>query len=432
VYWDPDIETMPHPQLEELQLARLRNTLETAQRSPFYRDSFATAGFDPASVGSLKDLRRVPFTTKQDLRDSFPDGLLCVSKDEVVRIHSSSGTTGQIIVVFYDSHDIDAWSNLMARCMYSTGMRQTDVFQNCVGYGLFTGGLGFHFGSEKLGSLTIPSAAGNSRRQVFLMQAMKTTTLHIIPSYALALMNVLNEMGIDPRKDLYLKRAFLGAEPYSEATRRRVEAFYGIDVYNSYGLTEMNGPGVAFECTKKEGMHLWEDAFIMEVIDPVTLEPVPDGQEGELVFTTINRRAMPILRYRTKDLAFVYPEQCACGRTHRRISRIKGRIDDMMIVKGVNIFPTQIETTLMKVAELGSNYLIVLERRNLVDEMTVKVEVRPEVFAGDLRRLDQLRLRLVADLRTEILITPKIELLEPNSLPVSEGKAVRVQDLREL
>jgi phenylacetate-CoA ligase len=415
-----------------MQLTKLKRTLEYAHRSPFYSQRFAAEGIDINKLRTLDDLRRIPFTVKQDLRESFPDGLLCTSYEDVVRIHSSSGTTGQIIVVFYNQHDLDSWSNLMARCMFGAGTRKTDVFQNCVGYGLFTGGLGFHFGSEKLGALTIPSASGNSRRQIFLMQSMKTTTVHIIPSYALVLMTVLNEMGVDPRKELFLKRAFLGAEPYSEATRRRVEEFYGIDVYNSYGLTEMNGPGVAFECTEKAGMHLWEDAFILEVIDPDTQEPVPDGQEGELVFTTIDRQAMPILRYRTKDLAFVYPEPCPCGRTHRRISRIKGRIDDMMIMKGVNIFPTQIETTLMKVPELGSNYLIVLERRNLVDEMIVKVEVRPEFFTGDLRRLERLRAQLVADLRTEILITPKVELLEPSSLPISEGKAVRVQDLREL
>lgn len=432
MYWEPDIETMPRPRLENMQLTKLKRTLEYAHRSPFYSQRFAAEGIDINKLRTLDDLRRIPFTVKQDLRESFPDGLLCTSYEDVVRIHSSSGTTGQIIVVFYNQHDLDSWSNLMARCMFGAGTRKTDVFQNCVGYGLFTGGLGFHFGSEKLGALTIPSASGNSRRQIFLMQSMKTTTVHIIPSYALVLMTVLNEMGVDPRKELFLKRAFLGAEPYSEATRRRVEEFYGIDVYNSYGLTEMNGPGVAFECTEKAGMHLWEDAFILEVIDPDTQEPVPDGQEGELVFTTIDRQAMPILRYRTKDLAFVYPEPCPCGRTHRRISRIKGRIDDMMIMKGVNIFPTQIETTLMKVPELGSNYLIVLERRNLVDEMIVKVEVRPEFFTGDLRRLERLRAQLVADLRTEILITPKVELLEPSSLPISEGKAVRVQDLREL
>jgi len=432
LYWEPDIETMPRPRLENMQLTKLKRTLEYAHRSPFYSQRFAAEGIDINKLRTLDDLRRIPFTVKQDLRESFPDGLLCTSYEDVVRIHSSSGTTGQIIVVFYNQHDLDSWSNLMARCMFGAGTRKTDVFQNCVGYGLFTGGLGFHFGSEKLGALTIPSASGNSRRQIFLMQSMKTTTVHIIPSYALVLMTVLNEMGVDPRKELFLKRAFLGAEPYSEATRRRVEEFYGIDVYNSYGLTEMNGPGVAFECTEKAGMHLWEDAFILEVIDPDTQEPVPDGQEGELVFTTIDRQAMPILRYRTKDLAFVYPEPCPCGRTHRRISRIKGRIDDMMIMKGVNIFPTQIETTLMKVPELGSNYLIVLERRNLVDEMIVKVEVRPEFFTGDLRRLERLRAQLVADLRTEILITPKVELLEPSSLPISEGKAVRVQDLREL
>ncbi|MCL4534058.1 MAG: phenylacetate--CoA ligase [Bacteroidetes bacterium] len=423
---------MPRRDLEALQLERLRQAVTTARRSPSYRQRLGELGVDEADIRTLDDVRRLPFTTKDDLRSGFPYGFLCVSLDEVVRMHSSSGTTGQVTVIFHTRSDIDTWADLVARSMYATGMRKQDVFQNMMSYGLFTGGLGFHYGAERIGALTIPAGAGNSKRQIFLLEKLGVTAVHIIPSYALSLTNVFQEVDVDPRRDLKLRIAFLGAEPHSEATRRRVEDFYGLDAYNSYGLSEMNGPGVAFECTQKDGMHVWEDCYLLEVIDPVTLEPLPDGQEGELVFTTLRREAMPILRYRTKDLASVYSEPCPCGRTHRRISRIKGRIDDMMIVKGVNIFPVQIETALMKVPELGSNFLIELERRNLVDEMTIKVEVRPEFFAGDLRHLNELREQLVSDLRTEILITPRVELVEPNSLPVSEGKAVRVYDKREL
>lgn len=432
MYWDKDIETMPRPQLEALQLERLRKAVQVARRSPFYAERLRQARVEESDIRSLGDVRRIPFTTKDDLRSGFPHGFLCVSQDEVVRMHSSSGTTGQITVIFHTQKDIDSWTDLLSRSMYATGMRKTDVFQNMMSYGLFTGGLGFHYGAERIGALVIPSGPGNSKRQIFLMQSLGVTAVHIIPSYALSLTNVFHDVGVDPKRDLKLRIAFLGAEPHSEATRRRVEDFYGLRAFNSYGLSEMNGPGVAFECTEQDGMHVWEDGFLLEVIDPVTKEPVPDGQEGELVFTNLSREAMPLLRYRTKDLAAVYPEPCPCGRTHRRISRIKGRIDDMMIVKGVNIFPVQIETTLMKVPELGSNFLIILERRNLVDEMTVQVELRPEVFPGDVRRLNELREGLVNALRTEILITPRVELVEPNSLPVSEGKAVRVIDKREL
>jgi len=299
-------------------------------------------GISPEDIRSLEDLRRIPFTTKEDLRRGFPYGFLAVPKDEVVRLHASSGTTGTPTVVYHTRRDLEVWADLVARCLYMVGMRKEDVFQNMMSYGLFTGGLGLHYGAERIGALVIPSGAGNSRRQITLMRQFGTTAIHIIPSYALKLLETFQEMGLDP-KEMKLRMAFVGAEPHTEEVRRRIEEAYGIDAFNSYGLSEMNGPGVAFECPYKEGMHVWEDSYILEVIDPETLEPVPDGEEGELVLTTLRREAMPLLRYRTGDLAFVYPDPCPCGRTHRRISRIKGRTDDMFIIKGVNVFPMQVD-----------------------------------------------------------------------------------------
>ncbi|HOO89769.1 MAG TPA: AMP-binding protein, partial [Syntrophales bacterium] len=294
-----------------------------------------------------------------------------------------------------------------------------------------TGGLGFHYGAEKLGALVIPIGAGNSKRQIQLMQDFQTTAIHVIPSYALHLTSVFQEVGVDPRKDTQLRIAFLGAEPHSEKTREKIEEFYGVKAYNSYGLSEMDGPGVAFECQYQNGMHIWEDNFIVEIINPDTLEPVPEGEEGELVMTTLLRNGMPILRYRTKDLTRIIPGSCECGRTHARIERIKGRTDDMLILKGVNIFPIQIEKKLMDVPGVGTNFLIILERKEFNDHMIVKVEMEKEIFSGDLKQLESLRRRIVEELKSDILITPKVELVEPGSLPKTEGKAVRVIDNRE-
>jgi phenylacetate-CoA ligase len=316
--------------------------------------------------------------------------------------------------------------------MYMAGVRRGDVFQNMVGYGLFTGGLGFQYGAERLGALTIPSGSGNSKRQIGLMKDFETTVIHIIPSYALHLWKIFEEIGVDPKKETKLRIALIGAEPHSDATRQRIEEMYGIDAFNSYGLSEMNGPGVAFECPEKSGMHFWEDHFVVEVIDPKTQKVLPDGEEGELVYTTLTREAMPLIRYRSKDLASVFPEPCRCGRTHRRISRIKGRSDDMFILKGVNIFPLQIDTTLMNIAAVGTNYLVILERENFQDQMIVRVEVRPEFFQGELRQLENLRRQITESLKSELLVTPKVELVEPDTLPRSEGKAVRVIDRREM
>jgi phenylacetate-CoA ligase len=309
-----------------------------------------------------------------------------------------------------------------------TGVKKDDVLQNMMTYGLFTGALVMHYGAEKVGVLVIPAGPGNTKRQIALMQDFKTTTLHLTPSYALYLAGVMNNEGLDP-KDFSLRRAYMGSEPYSEETRKKIEKFFKIDVYNSYGLSEMNGPGVAFECTEKNGMHLWEDKFIIEIIDPDTGERMPEGEEGELVLTTLYREAMPILRYRTRDIAMIIPGKCKCGRTHRRISRIIGRTDDMIIVRGVNIFPQQIERVLMGIKAVAQNYQIVLES---YDQMTVRVEISKELFDGKVEHLVNLQSEITEKLRAEILVKPKVELLEPGTLPVSEGKATRVIDKRTL
>ncbi|MGQ9474920.1 MAG: phenylacetate--CoA ligase family protein [Actinomycetota bacterium] len=430
-FWNPGMELLSGEEIRNLQLRKLREVLERCLRSPFYKEWFREAGFDPSRLQSLDDLRALPFMDKDTLRGGDPRRFLTVPLEEVVRLHSSSGTTGQATVIFHTAQDIEAWTELVARCMYMTGVRRSDVFQNMMGYGLFTGGLGFHYAAERIGALVIPAGSGNSKRQIQLMRDFGTTVIHVIPSYALYLLDVFRELGLDPRRDTSLRIAFIGAEPHTESLRRRLEESYGFRAYNSYGLSEMSGPGVAFECPFQEGMHVWEDSFILEVVDPDTLEPVPEGEEGELVFTTLHREGMPLLRYRTHDLSRVIPGPCRCGRAHRRISRIKGRTDDMFIVKGVNVFPMQVERALLGVLGVGSNYRIVLETLDNRDEMRVQVEVAGDLWHGEVKELNQLRRRIMEELRQEILVTPKVELMEPGSLPAGEGKAVRVVDMRE-
>ena len=342
MYWNQDLETIDRPALERLQLSRLRAALERSVRAPFYRTFFETHRVDIDTITTLEHLRDLPFTTKADLRTSYPDGMMAVPRRDVVRLHASSGTTGKSTVIFYTQKDISEWADLIARSMVATGATPDDVFQNMMGFGLFTGGLGLHYGAERLGCLVIPSSSGNSLKQLQLMQDFQATIMHITPSYALHLVEIIKENGVDPH-DLTVKKAYLGAEPYTEATRKKLEELWGMDAYNSYGLSEMNGPGVSFECVHKNGMHVWEDFYIIEIIDPDTGAVLPDGAEGELVLTHVNREAMPMFRYRTRDLTRIIPEPCPCGRTHRRIERIKGRTDDMFIIGGVNIFPSQIE-----------------------------------------------------------------------------------------
>ena len=431
MYWNTEAETLNRSTLEKQQVHFLQTTIARAQQAPYYAELLKKEHITPDSITSLDDLHRIPFITKDDLREQYPYGFLAVSRDRIVRMHSSSGTSGQPTVIFHTMQDIREWSNLIARCMYMTGVRESDVFQNMTGYGLFTGGLGFHYGAEQLGAMVIPVGAGNTKRQIMLMREFDTSVIHIIPSYALHFIKSLQEAGIDPRREFKLRMAYLGAEPHSDETRKRVEAALGVEAFNSYGLSEMNGPGVAFECTEKNGMHIWEDNFLIELINPKTLEPVKEGEDGEIVFTTLKREGMPLLRYRSKDIAAVITEPCPCGRTHRRITRIKGRTDDMLIVKGVNMYPVQIEKTLMAIPQVGSNFLIQLEHKDFNDHMIVKVEVKGEMFHGDFKELQALRKTITESLRSELLVTPEVDLVEPGTLPLSEGKAVRVIDNRK-
>ncbi|HPI89527.1 MAG TPA: phenylacetate--CoA ligase [Spirochaetota bacterium] len=431
MFWNEKIETIDRADLNKLQLEKLKKALEAAASTPFYKKLFNDNGVDVSKVTTLKHLKDLPFTTKHDLRLSYPDGMVAVPRTDIVRLHASSGTTGKSTVIFYTWKDLSDWADLIARSMMATGTTKDDVFQNMMGYGLFTGGLGLHYGAERLGCLVIPSSTGNSLKQMELMKDFSTTVIHITPSYAMHLVEVIKENGVNPH-DLSVKKAYLGAEPYSEGVKKKIEEQWGLEAYNSYGLSEMNGPGVAFECVHKNGMHLWEDFYIMEIINPETGENLPDGEEGELVLTHINRAAMPIIRYRTRDLTRIMPEKCACGRTHRRIERIKGRTDDMLIVGGVNVFPSQIETVLMNVPEVGNNYQIVLDRHNNLDRIHVRVELYSKMFEGDIKALDALKKKIVERLKALITVNPKIEFLEPGSLPPSTGKAVRVIDKREI
>ncbi len=428
-YYNPIIETMPRAELEALQVKKLKELLAHLGNARFYAEQFNERGLGPESVNSLDDLRKFNFTTKTDLRNAYPYGMLAVSKDECVRLHASSGTTGTATVIVHTQSDIDHWADLMARSLYACGVRKSDVLQNTSGYGMFTGGLGIHYGSERLGCLTVPAGPGNTERQIKFMLDFGVTVAHMIPSYALYMASYLEKHGIDP-STLPVRIAVIGAEPHTEEIRRKVEKLLSLKAYNSYGLSEMNGPGVAFECEYQDGMHLWEDAFIGEIVDPETGELLPDGEVGELVLTTLDRRGMPILRYKTRDLTRFLPGQCRCGRTHRRLDRMVGRADDMLIIKGVNVYPMQIEQVLMGIEEVGENYLIEVFNDGIMDDLRVKVEVLSAYFVEDMRVLRALQQRIATSLKNEILFTPKVELVEHNSLPVAEGKAKRVVDLR--
>ncbi|MDR2305171.1 MAG: phenylacetate--CoA ligase [Treponema sp.] len=429
-YWNHTMETMSRAELEAWQLSRLQKTLDYSLRTTFYKKRLSGTGIKSGNdIRSLDDLKKIPFTTKHDLRNGFPYGFLSIPLEDVVRLHASSGTTGTPTTIYFSAEDIKRWTSFVARSIFATGCNKTDVFQNMITYGLFTGGLGFHSGGEEVGMLVIPSGAGNTTRQFRFMKDFGTTVLHATPSFLLHVESKMREEGI-ARESLRLRKAFAGAEPYSEDTRLRIEKLLNIDVYNSYGLSEMNGPGVAFECQCKSGLHIWEDGYIAEIINPETLEPVQEGETGELVLTILCREATPILRYRTRDLTGFVPGPCACGRTHRRLRRITGRSDDMLIINGVNVFPSQIEEVVMSMHEVGNNYLIVVEKEGSLDRLTVKIEVGQDIFMDDARPLNALKDKIAKTLQASITISPRVELHERGALPVSEGKAVRVQDKR--
>lgn len=425
-YYQSDFLT--RSQIDQAQLSSLRGAIERAKRAPHYAQ--ALASISPGDMKTLDDIRRLPFTTKEDLRANMPYGFLAVPRSQVVRMHYSSGTTGVATAIYHTAQDVRWWSECVARGLIGMGVTPEDVFQNMMGYGLFTGGLGLHYAAELVGCMTIPASSGNTQRQVHLMQQFDTTVVHILPSYAMRVVHYCQENGIDPANDLKIRVAVLGAEPHTENMRRRIEEALGCKVYNCYGLSEMCGPGVAMECQEQDGLHLREDHYLAEIIDPQTLEPVAPGEEGELVLTTLNRQANPLLRYRTRDITRLVDEPCACGREHRRIGRIVGRSDDMFIVKGCNIYPIQVERVLMDVEEVGSNYLITLDTVDDLDEMTIAVELSKDVFFDDVRKLEAIRQRIVHEVRSDTFVTPRVELHQPNSLPTSEGKAVRLVDNR--
>lgn len=428
MYWNRDTETIDRIDLRSYQVEMLGKTIEQAQNAPHYRE--VLKGFSQDSIKSPQDISDLPFTTKEDLRNNFPYGFLTVPQQTVVRLHSSSGTTGNPTVVYHTQKDLDEWADLIARCMYMTGVREDDVFQNMMSYGLFTGGLGLHYGAERLGVLTIPIGPGNSKRQLWFMKQFRTSVIHILPSYALRLTTFFNELNIDVQRDLNLRIAFIGAEPHSNEIRRKIEDIYHIKAFNSYGLSEMCGPGVAFECREQDGLHVWEDHYLAEIVDQHTSEVLPDGEEGELVLTTLRREAMPLIRYRTRDLTRILSGKCACGRTHRRIDRIKGRADDMLIINGVNVFPMQIERTVMKIPQIGNNYMIEIKKEDYMDRAYIKVELNDSFFKGAFPELENLQKHITNELKAELGITPRVKLVEASSLPVSDGKAQRVIDYR--
>jgi len=429
-FWDRE-EYMPKKELEELQFKRLKETIRRAYENvEFFRKRFKAANITPDDIKSFDDFAKIPFTTKEHFAENYPFGLFAVPKSEIVRIHTSSGTSGKPKVVGYTARDVENWANLIARCLYMVGVRKGDVFQNMVNYAFFTGGLGFQLGAEKLGAMTIPAGVGNTERQVQYMVDFGTSVIHSTPSYALHLKEVAESMGLIEK--LRLRIGCFGAEPWSENTRRRLEDAFGINAYDSYGLSEMNGPGVAFECREQQGLHIWIDHYFVELVDPKTGERVGEGEKGELVLTPITKEAMPLLRYRTGDITVMESEKCACGRTHPRLMRILGRSDDMLIVRGVNVFPSQIEHVLMQIPEVGDNFQIILTRKGSLDEMTVRVEVRDEFFTGELEDLKKLQEKIQKALQRELMLRTNVELVEKGRIERSTGKAKRVLDLRSV
>lgn len=429
--WDKN-ENITRVDLEQLQMERLQSTLyRVMTHVPFYRNKFSDLNIDAGSVNSLEDLRKLPFTTKQDLRNNYPYGMFAVPLRDVVRIHSSSGTTGMATVVGYTRNDIDTWSNLVARILTAAGVGKEDVIQIAFGYGLFTGGFGLHYGAEKLGASVIPISSGNTRRQIQIMQDFKTSALVCTPSYALKMADVMMDLGINPN-GLSLKYGLFGAEPWSEKMREEISERLGIVATDNYGLSEVMGPGVAGECQECNGLHVNEDHFLAEIIDPETLEPVPPGEVGELVITTLTKEAFPVIRYRTRDLTRMIPEPCPCGRTLHRIQRIMGRTDDMLIIKGVNVFPTQIEAVLFDIEGTQPHYNLVVEREHNEDKVTVLVEVVESIFFDQMKKqrtmVDSIKKRLAAELGVGV----NVRLVEERSLERYNGKSSRVIDKREL
>ena len=431
IYWNSKIETATRENLRKHQLRLLKEKVKFCyENTSFYRAKFRAAGISPRDINTLEDLEKIPFTVKNDLRDNYPLRMLAVPLDDVVEIHASSGTTGNPIIGPYNAGDMAVWAELMARTLYAGGVRKADVIHIAYGYGLFTGGLGFHYGAQKIGSAIVPVSGGMTQRQIKLMKDLDATILCCTPSFALYLAETMAKENIDPRKDLKLRLGFFGAEPWSECIRERIEASLGVEAFDIYGLTELCGPGVSVECPEHNGLHIWEDHFLIETIDPETGETLEAGEEGELVFTALTKSALPIVRYRTRDISVIETDKCACGRTHSRMMRIRGRSDDMMIIRGVNVFPSQIEYVVMGFPELAPQYQIIVDRPETMDIFTIKAELTEGISGKTDEELDQLRRRIAHKVQNVTGLTPILELVDSGELPRTEGKAKRVIDLR--
>jgi phenylacetate-CoA ligase len=429
-YWNEKIETMPREELRKYQLQLLKEKVKFCyENTAFYKKKFKSAGITPEDIKTLEDIQKIPFTVKNDLRDNYPLGMVGVNLDELVEIHASSGTTGNPIIGAYTKSDMDAWQELMARSLYTTGVRKQDVTHIAYGYGLFTGGLGFHYGAQKIGTAIIPAGGGMTQRQIKLMKDLGTTVLCCTPSFAVYLAETMTKEGVNPRKDLKLRIGLFGAEPWSEKIRERIENELGIDAFDVYGLTELCGPGVSIECSEHDGLHIWEDHFLVETIDPKTGEVLPAGEQGELVFTSLTKTGLPILRYRTRDISVVKTDKCACGRTHSRMMRVRGRSDDMLIIRGVNVFPSQVEYVLMGFPELATQYQMILDRPAALDIFTIKVELTEKTVQTQVD-LNALKCRILEKVHNVIGLSPILELVKPGEIPRTEGKAKRVLDLR--
>lgn len=432
MYWDEKSETMSRDELSQLQGERLRATVERVYHHvPFYREKMKAKGLEPGDIKTIEDIVKLPFSYKSDLRDNYPYGLFAVPMNEIVRIHSSSGTTGKPTVVGYTKNDIEMWSNMVARCLVAAGLGPNDIVQVSYGYGLFTGGLGLHNGVEKLGASVIPTSSGNTKKQVMIMKDYGTTALACTPSYALFLADVIEEMGYK-KGDLTLKAGIFGAEPWTDEMQDTIEERLGITARDIYGLSEIMGPGVGIDCPYRKGLHIFEDHFYPEIIDPVTEEVLPYGSKGEVVFSTITKEGLPLLRYRTRDITSLHPEVCECGRTHVRMKKIMGRSDDMLIIRGVNVFPSQIEAVLLEQGSASPHYHLVVERMDNLDILEVQVEIDDDVFSGTVKNLESYRQKIARDLNSILGISAKVTLLGKGTLQRSEGKAKRVTDNRKL
>lgn len=432
MYYQPELETMSREELEKLQLNRLKDLVKRVyEKIPFYKESFDAAGVKPEDIRSLNDITKLPFTIKQDLRDAYPFKMFAVPQSEVVRIHCSSGTTGTATVVGYTKHDLEVWGDCFARFLYAADCDKNATIQIAYGYGLFTGGLGAHTGGETAGCTVLPMSTGNTKRQVRLMHDFNVDCLCCTPSYALNIADVAYEEGFNPADDFKIHSAILGAEPCSEGMRKEIERKLGVRVHDIYGLSEVMGPGVACECENQNGLHVCEDHFIIEVVDPKTLQPVPDGEWGEVVFTTLSKDCSPLIRYRTRDISRILEGECECGRTFRRMDRIAGRTDDMLIIRGVNVFPSQIEEEIVSFPEIAAQYQLILTTKGTLDHVQLQVETVPEFPFDEVRRLEQLKKDLQKALKDNLQVAVEVKIVEPKTIERSEGKANRIIDLRE-